>query len=453
MTRKQIITLLATIIGSGIVILDGSIVNLALPKIALQLHASFSDLQWIVDGYLLSLSALILLGGSLGDIFGRKKVYVIGLIGFGISSLLCALAPTIDGLICLRILQGAFGALLVPGGLAIINTNFPNAKRATAIGAWSAGGAIFSPIGPILGGYLLGVGSWRLIFLINVPLVVVCAILAQLGIVETRDESPRQLDYAGAVLAMIGLAGLTYGFIEGPANHWHTASWCVLLLGVLGCAIFLYHQAHSRDPMVPLELFTSRNFIAANSMTFALYGALSGFLFALIIYLQVTLGYSSIKAGASILPLAIALFFLSRQFGKLSGRFGPRMFMTMGSILVGFAMASLYSLHSGDSYTSHVLPGIVLFGIGMSMVVAPLTITVMASVPDISSGIASGINNAISRVAGLLMIAVLGLFGSKQTYHFAIILSASLAVAAGVISFVLVQKITKVQHTIVPAAK
>jgi EmrB/QacA subfamily drug resistance transporter len=443
MTKAQRLTLLATIMGSGIVVLDSTIVNLALPKIASQLHAGFTDLQWVVDGYMLSLSALILLGGSLGDIFGRKRAYMIGLLGFGASSLLCALAPNIDSLIILRVMQGIFGALLVPGGLAIINTNFGSGQRGAAIGLWSAWLAIFGPVGPLLGGYLLGVGSWRLIFLVNVPLVIVCAVLAQIGVRDSRDSQPRRIDTVGALLAMASLAALTFGLIEGPADHWRLVSDALLATGALLGATFIYQEHHSHDPMVPLGLFRTRNFSAANIMTFALYGGLAGFTFSLVIHLQTVLGDSAIKAGASILPLPIAMFLLSRRFGALSAKLGPRLFMTVGSLFVGAGMVSMYWLRHGNGYVAHVLPGTLLFGFGMSLLVAPLTITVMSSVGDANSGIASGINNAVSRVAGLLVIAVLGLFGAAQAYHFAIILCGSLAITAGVLSFILVQKLPK----------
>jgi len=439
MNRQQKLTLFATIVGSGIVILDGTVVNLALPKIGSGLHANFADLQWITDGYLLSLSALILLGGSLGDIFGRKKMYLSGLLGFGLLSLLCGLAPNAPTLIIARLLQGVAGALLVPGGLAIINTNFSLKERGAAIGSWAAWSAIFAAMGPLLGGYILDVASWRWIFLINVPLVLLCYSVGKASIKESRDSTVRKVDSRGASLAMMALAGLTYGLIEGPTSHWKVSAIVSLVLGMALSVVFVVSEKRSKDPMVPLGLFRSRNFSGSNLMTFGMYGALSGFLFALVIYLQTNLHYSSIKAGASLLPLTFMLLFFSRRVGAAAGTYGARRFMTAGPLLAAIGMASLYRLQPASSYVTVVLPGVLLFAIGMALLVAPLTTTVMTAVPDASSGIASGINNAVSRVAGLLVVAVLGLFGTSHVYHFAVILSASLAALAGIISYLLIE--------------
>ncbi|HSX27666.1 MAG TPA: MFS transporter [Patescibacteria group bacterium] len=438
MNKLSRLTLLTTILGSGIVILDGTVVNLALPKIGLGLHASFADLQWIVDGYLLSLSALILLGGSLGDIFGRKKVYLFGLAGFGVSSLICGLAPSASMLIMARVLQGVFGALLVPGALSIINTNFAKEDRAAAISSWSAWIAIFAPIGPLLGGYLLDVTSWRWIFLINIPFVAICLGLGLISIKETR-EPDRHVDIPGAVLAILALAGLTYGLIQGPANHWQFGSLLPLFASLALSIAFIYYERRTKDPMVPLDLFKSRNFSGSNLMTFFMYGALGGFLFAFLIYMQTRLGYSSIQAGASILPIPISLFFLSRRFGKLAGQYGPRIFMTVGPIMVGLATFLLFWANPASSFWLNIFPQLVLFGVGLSVLVAPLTITVMSSVSDNSSGIASGINNAVSRAAGLIVIAVLGIFGTSNVYKFSIILCGGLCLASGLASLWIIQ--------------
>jgi EmrB/QacA subfamily drug resistance transporter len=435
MTRKQRLTLIATIIGSGIVILDSTVVNLALPRIGSDLHASFADLQWITDGYVLSLSALILLGGSLGDIYGRKKMYMLGLLGFGAMSLLCGLAPSATALIWLRVLQGVAGALLVPGGLAIINTNFPPKERGAAIGAWSAASAGFAALGPLLGGFILDIASWRWIFLINVPLVVLCYALGSVSIKEGRDESPRRVDLKGAGLAVLTLACLTFGLIEGPAHHWQSSSITLLLLGFIFAGLFVWNEKRVKDPMVRLSLFKSRNFTGSNLMTFGMYGALSSFFFALVIYLQQTMHYSSIKAGLSLLPVTILMIFFSRRAGAAASKYGARRFMTAGPLIAAVGMLYLYNLHPGSSYWTALLPGVLLFGIGLTTMVAPLTTTVMNSVADASSGIASGINNAVSRAAGLISVALLGLFGTAQVYHFAIILSASLAASAGIISY------------------
>lgn len=439
MSRRQFLALIATILGSGIVILDGVVVNLALPNLATGLHASFSGLQWVVDGYLLSLSALILIGGSLGDIFGRKRVYLIGLAGFGLSSLLCGLAPNLQILIALRILQGVSGALLVPGALAIINTNFKPEQRGAAFGRWTAWSGIVTAIGPLLGGYIITITSWRWIFFINIPLVIVCFWIAAINIDESKSEQKRTIDYAGAVLAVAALGSITYGLIQGPVEHWSRGVIAILGAGVLFSAIFLWVESRSTDPMVKLSLFKSRNFSGANITTFAMYGGLGGFLFALVIYLQQGLGYTSLQAGMSLLPISIVMLLLAARMGNLAVRLGPKLFMTIGPIISGIGIWTLYGLHSGDSYLLRVFPGVLLFALGLAITVAPLTITVMGSVLQNESGIASGINNAVTRAAGLIIVALLGLYGAEHVYSFAIALSGSLLLLAGALSFVLIQ--------------
>lgn len=439
MTRRQLLVLLTTIIGSGIVILDGTVVNIALPHIARDLGASFAQLQWIVDSYLLTLSALILIGGSLGDILGRKRIYFIGLAGFGITSLLCGLAPSTNFLIAIRMIQGVFGAMLVPGGLAIVNTNFPANLRGKAIGTWTAWSAITTAIGPPLGGYIVDNASWRWIFFINVPLIALCLWLGRKSVEESRDKAKRTIDYLGATLAAMALGGITYGLIEGPIQHWGNIPITSLIIGAGALAGFIYAETHVSDPMLKLELFKSRNFTAANAATFAMYGALSGFIFAFVIYLQSSVGYSGLQAGVSLLPVTFLMLFLSSKIGALAAKFGPRLFMTVGPVVQALGMFTLLTIHPHANYWTAILPGVTLFALGLAITVAPLTITVMGSVSDKSSGIASGINNAISRVAGLIVIAVLGIFGVSNSYHFTILLSASMVLLAGVLSFLLVQ--------------
>lgn len=436
---KRSLALFATIIGSGVVFLDSTVVNLALPNIKANLGASFSDLQWIVDGYLLTLSALILIGGSLGDILGRKRMYLLGLGGFGLMSLLCGLAPNTTLLILFRFLQGIFGALLIPGGLAIINTNFPKEERGRAIGRWAAWSGITVAIGPLLGGYLIGIGNWRWIFFINIPLIIACGILAKIGIVESRDRRVRKIDVPGAALAAIALGGITYGLIEGPINRWQAGSLIPLAIGVFFSAVFLWFESRSKDPMVHLDLFKSRNFSGANLMTLAMYGALSGFMFSLVIYLQTRLGYSAIKAGASLLPVSLLLLFFSSRVGALASKVGPRYFLTAGPVIAAIGMITLLNYKPGGSYLTVLLPRVILFGIGLCIFVAPLTATVMASVHEQSSGIASAINNAVSRIGGLVVIAVLGVLGAEHLFRFGVVLSSSLALVAGIISFLTIR--------------
>jgi EmrB/QacA subfamily drug resistance transporter len=371
----------------------------------------------------------------LGDIFGRKRIYLLGVLGFGLTSLGCGLAPTASTLIIMRILQGIFGALLVPGALAIINTAFPRQKRGAAIASWSAWMAIFPPIGPLLGGYILDIASWRWIFLINVPLLAVCYLLAHFGAPESRDPIARKIDGQGAALAALSLAGLTYGLIQGPATHWNAQAWWSLLIGLTAALLWWRQERQTTDPMVPLKLFRSRNFSGANIMTFLLYGALGGILFVLVIYLQRQLHYSSLQAGVSTLPIPICIFFLSRYFSELCRRYGPRLLMSIGPLLVGFGILSLWFASPGTAYLTHIFPGVLLFGLGMSVTVAPLTITVMSALSEVHSGIASAINNALARVSGLLVVAGLGILGSDLIFHFAVVLCGALAILGGIISW------------------
>lgn len=436
---KRTLTLVATIIGSGMVVLDGFVVTLALPSMKSSFHAQFSDLQWIVDGFLLSLSSLILIGGSLGDIFGRKRMYLIGLYGFTAVSILCALAPNVDVLILSRILQGVFGALLVPGGLAIINTNFPKAERSKAIGRWSAWLAIVVPIGPLVGGYIINVASWRWIFFINLPLGLICGYLGIKNFNEGKSRTPRKVDFGGAFIIVTALAGITYGLIEGPVNKWRALSLVPLVGGLILVSVFTWFERRRNDPMINLSLFRSRNFTGANIMTFAMYGALGGFTFILPIYLQTKMGYSALVAGLAMLPVSILLLTLSSRMGSLCAKYGPRYFVMIGPLVVALAITLLINYQPGDHFLTFLIPRTILFGIGMALLVAPLTATVMSSVDDTSSGIASGINNALSRVAGLVVVALLGIAGTGNTYRFGAIFCAILACLSGIAAFLIIQ--------------
>jgi EmrB/QacA subfamily drug resistance transporter len=390
--------LLATVLGSGVAFLDGTIVNVALPTIAEDLGASLGDLQWVLDAYLVTLSALLLLGGALGDRYGRRFVFRAGLAGFTGASVLCGAAPNVEVLIAARAVQGVGAALLVPGSLAILSAVFHPDDRARAVGAWSGLSGIATAIGPFAGGWLIDSVSWRLAFLVNVPLAAMVAV-ASGRVPETRAAGPGRLDVTGALAASVGLAVTTYGLIEQvPA---------VTVAGVLALVGFLLVEARVEDPMLPLGLFRSRQFSGANAATFAVYAALGGATFLLVLELQVALDYSALEAGAALLPVTILMLVLSSRAGALAQRIGPRLPMTLGPIGVAVGLVLFARVEAGTSYATTLLPAAVVFGLGLSLTVAPLTATIMSSADDEHLGSASGINNAVARLAGLLAVALL----------------------------------------------
>jgi EmrB/QacA subfamily drug resistance transporter len=428
------------VLGTGLVFLDSTVVNVALPAIGRDLDASTGALQWILNGYLLSLASLILLGGSLGDRYGRRRVFRLGAGLFTGASLLCAVAPTVELLVGARFLQGVAGALLTPGSLAMIESTFRPGDRARAIGAWSGLGGVATALGPLLGGYLVDAVSWRAIFLINLPMGVFVVIMAGRHVPESRNPSAgRHLDGRGAALAALGLAGTTYALIDG-----------VVIAGVAGVAAliaFLLAERASPDPMMPLGIFASRQFRAANLVTFVVYGALSGFFFLLVAFLQISLRYSPIAAGAASMPVTGLMLALSARSGALAQRIGPRIPLTAGPIVMAAGMLLMTRISPGDAYVTTVLPAVLLFGLGLVLVVAPVTSTVLAAADARHAGVASGVNNAVSRVAGLLAVAVLpavaGLGGSRfydpaameDGFRIAIVVCATLAAAGGVLAW------------------
>jgi EmrB/QacA subfamily drug resistance transporter len=440
--------LAVAVLGSGMAFLDGTVVNVALPDIGRDLGASTSALQWVLNGYLLTLASLILLGGSLGDRYGRRRIFVLGVLLFTAASLLCAIAPTSGLLVAARLLQGIGGALLTPGSLAMIESSFRPADRARAIGAWSGLGGVATALGPLLGGYLVEAVSWRAIFLINLPLGLLVAAFATRHVPETRDPTASgRLDYRGAALVGLGLAGTTYALIEGP-NKGMTGA--VLLAGVGGVAAlvaFLLVERTSSNPMMPLGIFASRQFSAANLVTFAVYAALGGVFFLLVSFLQISLGYSPIAAGAASLPVTALMLLFSARAGALAQRIGARIPLTIGPFVIAAGLLLMTRIEPGDSYVSSVLPAVIVFGSGLTLVVAPVTATVLAAADARHSGIASGINNAVSRVAGLLAVAVLpliaGLTGdafynaSAMTdgFHTGMLACAGLSVVGGVLAW------------------
>jgi EmrB/QacA subfamily drug resistance transporter len=404
-------TLIATILATGIVFLDSSVVNVALPAIDSQLDAGLSGLQWIVDGYVLTLAALLILGGSLGDRYGRRRIMIVGLVGFGGASIACGLAPSISWLIGARMLQGVAGALLVPGSLALLRANFQEGEaRGQAIGYWSGWSGITTVIGPLLGGWLVDTFSWRWIFFINVPIVAFAVMLLATTVPESRAEAvPQHLDWLGAGLVTAGLGGVAYGLIMGPLNGWDSPLVMIGLFGgILALFIFILVERWAQEPMVPLELFSSRNFPAANLTTLGVYFALYGTMFFLVIYVQNVMGYSALQAGMILTPISLLMLVLSPVFGKLAGRYGPRLFMSIGPFTIGLGLLILARIQPDSSIWIGLLPAIVIFGLGLASTVAPLTDTVVSTVPDRHSGVAAAFNNAVSRGAALLAVALLG---------------------------------------------
>jgi EmrB/QacA subfamily drug resistance transporter len=399
--------LVASILGSGIVFLDSTIVNVALPAIRTSLHGGLAEQQWIVEAYLLTLSSLLLVGGSLGDLFGRRRVFSIGLTAFGVCSLLCAVAPTSGALIAARGVQGVAGALLVPSTLALIMDVFPEDERSGAIGTWTAFTGVATVIGPLGGGALIQAASWRWIFAINlVPVLVTLFLLQQLE-ADTRD--PGHVDIVGAVLCALGLGGPVFALIEQPTYGWGDGRVLIpLLVGIALLIAFIPWEKRSPQPMMPLTLFASRNFSVGNLTTLTLYAGLSVATFFLVLFVQQVGGYTPIQAGLSLLPVTVLTFFLARRFGVLADRVGPHLFMAAGPIVAGAGLLLLVRTSSQADYVTQILPGVAVFGLGLSATVAPLTATVLSSVEPGHSGVASGVNNAVARIAGLLAIAALG---------------------------------------------
>lgn len=410
MSRQQLLTLVATILGSTVVFLDSTVVNVALPAIAGDLDAGLAGQQWVVEAYMLALVSLLLVGGSLGDQLGRRRMFVLGLVAFGATSVLCAIAPSVEFLIGARALQGIAGALLVPGSLAIVAASFEGAARGKAVGTWTAWTGIATVFGPAGGGALIEALSWRAIFWVNLPLIAVTVALTLYSVRESRDpEAFRGIDWAGIVLSAVGLAGPVFALIEQPSHGWSAPLvWVPLVAGAACFALFVLHEARTRQPMLDLGLFRIRNFAVANLTTFTAYAGLIGGLFFVGLFLQQVAGYSALEAGLATTPISLTLFVLSPRFGRIASGTGPRMPMTAGPIVGGLGLILLLRVDSSPDYITDVLPAIFVFGLGLAATVAPLTATVLDSVDERHVGIASGVNNGVSRIAGLLAIAVLG---------------------------------------------
>lgn len=434
--------LLATVLGSSMAMLDATVVNLALPRIAEDLDASFTGLQWILNGYTLTLAALILLGGALGDRYGRRRVFLFGAVWFTVASVACAVAPTVPVLSAARVAQGVGAALLSPGSLAILQASFEPRQRGRAIGMWSGLGGVATAVGPFLGGWLVDAASWRWIFLINVPLGVAVVVVGRAHIPETRDpDAGGHLDWLGAALGALGLAALTLGLTE--------RQWIASAAGI-GLLVLFVVAERRRDPLVPLSIFRSRCFSGTNVVTLLLYGALAVVFFLLGLVLQGPLGYSPLQAGLATMPITAAMLLLSARAGALAERIGPRLPMTIGPLLVAVALLLMTRVGPDSDYVSGVLPGIVVFGLGLALTVAPLTATALGAVADEHAGVASGVNNAVARTGSLLAVAAVPIIagfapgaevdaaGLLSGFESVVRVAAVAAAAAAVVSWVTV---------------
>jgi EmrB/QacA subfamily drug resistance transporter len=438
-------TLVASILGSSMAFVDGSVVNVALHYITDDLGGGLAEQQWIVSAYLLTLGALILVGGSLGDIFGELRVFAIGVAAFGVASVLCAAAPDSTSLIVFRGVQGVAGALLTPASLALLTATFSGPARGAAIGQWTAWSGISFVIGPTIGGWLIDQTSWRAIFLINVPITLATVLLVlRLGGIRQSRRQDLRVDVPGAVLGTAGLGLFVAGFIEQPSRGWGDP---LVAGGIAGgsvlLALFVLYELRTPMPMLPLHLFRLRNFSVTNVETLAVYGGLSGLSVFLTLFLEEFGGYTAFRAGVALLPITVVMFFLSPRTGKLSMRYGPRFFMSVGPLIAGAGVLAYTRFPESPSYWIDLLPALLVFSVGLSLTVAPLTTTVLSDADAGDAGVASGVNNAVARIAGLLAVAVLGIAASgggehltAHGFHLTMLVVAVLLLCGGVIGAV-----------------
>ena len=446
--RRQRLVLVACILGSSVVAVDATVVNVALPAIRADLGGGFAGQQWTANAYLVTLAALILVGGSLGDIFGERRIFSLGVAAFGATSLLCAAAPSIEILVLARALQGVAGALLTPAALAVIVAAFPEQERGKAVGSWTAWLGIGTILGPLIGGQLVDIASWRWIFAINLPLVLATLVLIARFVPEARgSEETHKVDLIGAAMCVLGLAGLTFGLIRQPQAGFGDPTVALPFFGgIVLLAAFLLFERGASHPMLPLGLFRRHNFSVGNVETLSMYAGLSLLFFFLVLFLQNAAGYSAVAAGSAGLPVTLVMFVLSSRFGALADRFGPRFFMGLGPIVAAGGLALLARLDAELEYLTGLLPPLLIFGLGLAMTVAPLTATVLSGAEEHNAGIASGVNNAIARVAGLLGIAVVGAIvaarygdgadSSVGAFHLAMTIAAGLVALGGVVGLV-----------------
>jgi EmrB/QacA subfamily drug resistance transporter len=448
MTRSQRLTLAAAILGSAVASIDATIVNVALPSIERDLGGGLSSQQWVSNAYLLALGSLILIGGSLGDIYGERRVFATGVALFGVFSIATALAPTIDFLIGARALQGAAAALLTPSSLALIVSSFRENERGPAIGTWLAWGSVAGIVGPLAGGVIVDKLDWRFVFALNIPLVGATLALIFAAVPRSTPVAGRRVDLIGAILCTVGLGGVVFALIEQPRHGWTSATTLVpLLLGMLALSAFIAHERRTTQPMLKLELFRRRNFAVGNLQTFSMYGGLAVLFFFLVIYLQQVAGFSALRSGLATLPSTIIMFALSRRFGALADRFGPRFFMGAGPIIAAAGALVLARVGMHVDYLTDLLPALCVFSVGLSMTVSPLTATVLADADETDAGIASAINNAIARVAGLVAVSFAGIIvagslvgdsfarnaQSVSAFHHVIMVCAGLIAAGGIV--------------------